>query len=89
MLMRLHRQNCQFGRQYPTDLTFTLGEAAPWLCGVTTPVRRELANVDLMNIGDFARQSRLSAKALRLYDELGLLRPARVDAGGHFRTLSI
>jgi hypothetical protein len=37
MLMRMHGQNCQFGRQYPTDLTFTLGEAAPWLYGVTTP----------------------------------------------------
>jgi hypothetical protein len=29
--------------------------------------------VDLMSIGEFARLSRLSAKALRLYDELGLL----------------
>jgi DNA-binding transcriptional MerR regulator len=35
--------------------------------------------VDLMSIGEFARQSRLSPKALRLYDELGLLAPARVD----------
>jgi DNA-binding transcriptional MerR regulator len=32
-----------------------------------------------MSIGEFARQSRLSARALRLYDELGLLSPARVD----------
>jgi IS5 family transposase len=32
--------------------------------------------VDLMSIGEFARLSRLSAKALRLYDELGLLPPA-------------
>jgi DNA-binding transcriptional MerR regulator len=35
--------------------------------------------VDLMSIGEFARLSRLSAKALRLYDELGLLPPAQVD----------
>jgi PPM family protein phosphatase len=28
-----------------------------------------------MSIGEFARLSRLSAKALRLYDELGLLPP--------------
>ncbi|MFF2330099.1 MULTISPECIES: MerR family transcriptional regulator [unclassified Streptomyces] len=33
----------------------------------------------LLTIGAFARASRLSPKALRLYDELGLLTPARVD----------
>src|SRR5215218_544427 len=33
----------------------------------------------LLTIGAFARASRLSPKALRLYDELGLLSPARVD----------
>jgi PPM family protein phosphatase len=38
--------------------------------------------MDLMGIGEFARLSRLSPKALRLYDELGLLPPARV--GGAF-----
>jgi DNA-binding transcriptional MerR regulator len=32
-----------------------------------------------MTIGEFARTSRPSAKALRRYDELGLLPPARVD----------
>jgi DNA-binding transcriptional MerR regulator len=41
--------------------------------------------VDLMSIGEFARQSRLSANALRLYDELGLLPPARVDASSGYR----
>jgi protein phosphatase len=35
--------------------------------------------VGLLTIGAFARASRLSPKALRLYDELGLLPPARVD----------
>jgi len=35
--------------------------------------------VDLMSIGEFGRLSRLSAKALRLYDELALLPPAQVD----------
>lgn len=34
---------------------------------------------ELLTIGAFARASRLSPKALRLYDELGLLTPARVD----------
>lgn len=33
----------------------------------------------LLTIGAFAKASRLSPKALRLYDELGLLVPARVD----------
>jgi DNA-binding transcriptional MerR regulator len=41
--------------------------------------------VDLMNIGEFARRSSLSANALRLYDELGLLPPARVDASSGYR----
>ncbi len=39
----------------------------------------------LMTIGEFARASRLSAKALRRYDELGLLTPARVDAYSGYR----
>jgi DNA-binding transcriptional MerR regulator len=41
--------------------------------------------VDLMTIGEFARRSGLSANALRLYDELGLLPPARVDASSGYR----
>ena len=38
-----------------------------------------------MSIGEFARLSRLSAKALRLYDELGLLPPAQVDPVSGYR----
>jgi DNA-binding transcriptional MerR regulator len=38
-----------------------------------------------MSIGEFARRSRLSAKALRLYDGLGLLPPARVDEDSGYR----
>jgi DNA-binding transcriptional MerR regulator len=41
--------------------------------------------MDLMGIGEFARLSRLSPKALRLYDELGLLPPARVDLDSGYR----
>ncbi|GAA5046353.1 MerR family transcriptional regulator [Streptomyces similanensis] len=37
------------------------------------------AGTELLSIGAFARASRLSPKALRLYAELGLLTPARVD----------
>ncbi|MFF3455431.1 MerR family transcriptional regulator [Streptomyces sp. NPDC002730] len=39
----------------------------------------------LLTIGAFARASRLSAKALRRYDELGLLPPARVDSFTGYR----
>ena len=41
--------------------------------------------MDLMSIGEFARLSRLSPKALRLYDELGLLPPAEVDPDSGYR----
>lgn len=39
----------------------------------------------MLSIGEFARRSRLSAKALRLYDELGILTPAQVDPGTGYR----
>ena len=38
-----------------------------------------------MSIGEFARWSRLSPKALRLYDRLGLLSPTRVDELSGYR----
>jgi protein phosphatase len=41
--------------------------------------------MDLLTIGSFARAARLSPKALRLYDELGLLRPAYVDPVSGYR----
>ena len=41
--------------------------------------------MEQMSIGEFARRSRLSAKALRLYDEMGLLAPARVDEDSGYR----
>ena len=41
--------------------------------------------IRLLSIGEFARASRLSAKALRLYDELGLLSPAQVDPDSGYR----
>ncbi|MFI9610684.1 MerR family transcriptional regulator [Streptomyces sp. NPDC052023] len=39
----------------------------------------------MLTIGAFAKASRLTPKALRLYDELDLLRPARVDPGTGYR----
>jgi DNA-binding transcriptional MerR regulator len=44
--------------------------------------------VELVSIGEFARLSRLSPKALRLYDELGLLPPGRVDPDSGYRWYS-
>ncbi|MFR9675927.1 MerR family transcriptional regulator [Streptomyces sp. TR02-1] len=41
--------------------------------------------MELWTIGAFARASRLSPKALRLYDELGLLIPAHVDPVNGYR----
>jgi DNA-binding transcriptional MerR regulator/effector-binding domain-containing protein len=39
----------------------------------------------LLSIGDFARATHLSVKALRLYHEEGLLPPAQVDASSGYR----
>ncbi|MFE9743613.1 MerR family transcriptional regulator [Saccharothrix saharensis] len=44
--------------------------------------------MELLTIGAFARAVRLSPKALRLYDELGLLTPARVDPLSGYRLYS-
>jgi DNA-binding transcriptional MerR regulator len=41
-----------------------------------------------MSIGEFASRSQLSPKALRLYDELGLLEPARVADDSGYRYYS-
>jgi len=48
------------------------------------PAEREQTD-QLLTIGVFARRSRLSLKALRLYDRLGLLAPAHVDAESGYR----
>jgi DNA-binding transcriptional MerR regulator len=44
--------------------------------------------MDLMTIGAFADRTRLSAKALRLYDRLGLVPPAAVDPDSGYRFYS-
>jgi PPM family protein phosphatase len=46
---------------------------------------RGRSRVELLTIGAFARASRLSPKALRLYDALGLLTPAHVDEVSGYR----
>jgi protein phosphatase len=45
--------------------------------------------MEMLTIGAFARACRLSPKALRLYDELGLLRPARVDPDTGYRYYAV
>jgi DNA-binding transcriptional MerR regulator len=42
-----------------------------------------------LSIGEFGRWSRLSAKALRLYDELGLVVPASVDPDTGYRSYAV
>ena len=47
-----------------------------------------LETVNLMSIGRFSRLTGLTVKALRHYDELGLLPPAAVDAETGYRSYS-
>jgi DNA-binding transcriptional MerR regulator/effector-binding domain-containing protein len=42
-------------------------------------------NGDVFQIGDFSRLGRVTVKALRFYDEIGLLRPAEVDGWTGYR----
>jgi DNA-binding transcriptional MerR regulator len=51
-------------------------------------VMEALDQTSLMPIGRFARLTGLSVKALRHYDELGLLRPAAVDETTGYRSYS-
>ncbi len=44
---------------------------------------------DMLTIGAFAKACRLSPKALRLYDELDLLRPGRVDPDTGYRYYAV
>jgi len=45
--------------------------------------------MESLSIGEFARRCRLSPKALRRYDEMGLLTPARVDAASGYRIYQV
>jgi DNA-binding transcriptional MerR regulator len=66
-------------------LTLTLGEAAYWPCCVIRRDDEGVWGMEEISIGEFAQRSRLSVKALRLYDELGVLTPARVDRSSGYR----
>ncbi len=43
----------------------------------------------MLRIGDFSRLGRITVKALRYYDEVGLLKPARIDTFTGYRYYSI
>jgi DNA-binding transcriptional MerR regulator/effector-binding domain-containing protein len=47
-----------------------------------------LGDVVVFKIGEFSRLSLVSVKALRYYDELGLLKPARIDESTGYRYYS-
>src|SRR4051812_36816254 len=66
-------------------LTFPFGEAP---ASVAEPEDFEV-HMEMLTIGAFARATRLSPKALRLYDELELLRPARVDPDTGYRYYAV
>src|SRR5262245_26373347 len=44
--------------------------------------------IEMFRIGDFSRLSRVSVKALRFYDEVGLLKPTYVDRDTGYRYYS-
>jgi len=62
-----------------------LGEAAQSRHRAARLNDEEREALEEISIGEFARRSRLSVKALRLYDELGVLVPARVDGSSGYR----
>lgn len=51
-------------------------------------MQEDLSIDSVMPIGRFSEMTRLSIKALRLYDEMGLLRPAQVDPSSGYRYYS-
>jgi protein phosphatase len=69
-------------------LTFTFGEA-PASVAEPEEVEVPMDMPDMLTIGAFARACRLSPKALRLYDELELLPPARVDPETGYRYYAV
>ncbi|MFE7508358.1 MerR family transcriptional regulator [Promicromonospora sp. NPDC057488] len=65
-------------------MTFTPGER-PRSWAPATVAGDEDDDLEHLSIGEFARGSGLTPKALRLYDELDLLRPDRVDTFSGYR----
>lgn len=73
------------GRGTPgTGVEVTVGVTVGERDGAESGVARDAPD-SLLTIGVFARRSRLSPKALRLYDRLGLLTPAHTDGDNGYR----
>ena len=45
--------------------------------------------MELLSIGEFAELTRLSRKALRLYDRLGLVTPMAIDPSSRYRRYGV
>ena len=85
---QLERTGATVRRTLDLALDLSLGSGRMlWGPGAIARFRRRRMDLmtDLMTIGAFGERTRLSAKALRLYDRLGLVRPARTDAGSGYR----
>ncbi|MEP7113490.1 MAG: MerR family transcriptional regulator [Ilumatobacteraceae bacterium] len=48
-----------------------------------------MTDQQFLTIGEFARSTRLTVKALRIYDDIGLLRPIEVDASNGYRRYAV
>ena len=68
-------------------MTLPLGQGPQWLGKQES--RQGSGPVERLSIGEFSVRSRLSPKALRLYQELGLLEPAAVDPDTGYRSYEL
>ncbi len=67
-------------------LTFPLGKGRGWGVAGTGPAQEDaIVGEELLSIGQFSALCRLSPKALRLYDELRLVVPVRIDSATGYR----
>src|SRR5450432_4324885 len=73
----------------PAGLTLPLGQRPGWSQRAPSPRRRMgIVQEQLLPIGQFSARCRLSIKALRLYDRLGLVVPVRIDPVTGYRWYS-
>src|SRR5204863_572282 len=50
---------------------------------------RRIDDIVMLSIGEFARLAQVSPRMLRHYDDVGLLRPQRVDAATGYRSYGV
>lgn len=43
----------------------------------------------MLTINQFSKAAQIPAKTLRYYDEIGLLKPAKIDAVNHYRYYTV